>query len=74
MDKHCILDRGTEFVPRTEVKTDILKEELQIYMNEFRKLDTNNHGVLTREEVAECVYCDPHATNPGCTLCQYSLV
>ena len=59
-------------MPRTEVKADILKEELQIYINEFRKLDTNNNGVLTSEEVAE--YCDPHATNPGCTLCQHSLV
>ena len=61
-------------MPRTEVKADILKAELQIYINEFQKLDTNNNGVLTSEEVVECVYCDPHATNPGCTLCQHSLV
>ena len=43
-----------------EVKEDVTKDELKIYVDNFKKLDTNGDGFLDSKEVVKYEYCDPH--------------
>ena len=61
-----------------EVKQDVTEAQLKIYVDDFKKLDTNGDGFLDSKEVANMNTATPtlprsHVPQPGCTLYQHSL-